>query len=328
MKHSMQAVRVGIFFALGLVLIYAVFAVVGDRTFGEEEGYVLQAEFKDVRTLTAGTDVRMAGVRIGTVRQIGLLDGRGMVQLRIQPEVKIPEDSVASIGMSSLLGQNYLAVEYGTASSPHLKDGAQIEVRETADINDVMRQISDLGERFGAVADSFAGLGGGESGDLFSNLNGLVTDNRTQINQIVTNLEAITNQLSSGEGTLGKLIADDSAYNELVAMVEEIKAAATDARSMMADAGSILDDVRGGNGTVGRLLYDDTLANELDATVANIRAFSEKLNSGEGTLGKLVTDDSLYRELRAMLQKADQALDSVGDSGPISAVGSAAGALF
>jgi phospholipid/cholesterol/gamma-HCH transport system substrate-binding protein len=52
------------------------------------------------------------------------------------------------------------------------------------------------------------------------------------------------------------------------------------------------------------------------------------LNSGEGTLGKLVTDDSLYIELQAMLNKADQALDSMGDSGPITAVGAVSGALF
>jgi phospholipid/cholesterol/gamma-HCH transport system substrate-binding protein len=59
-----------------------------------------------------------------------------------------------------------------------------------------------------------------------------------------------------------------------------------------------------------------------------MRAFSDKLNSGEGTLGKLVADDSLYLELRGMLNKADQALDSLGDSGPITAAGAVSGALF
>ncbi len=328
MKYSIQAIRVGVFFILGLVLIYAVFTVVGDRKFGEDRGYAIEAQFKDVRSLTEGTDVRMAGVRIGTVRRVSLQNGTGIVQLRIQPDIAIPSDSSATIAMSSLLGQNFLSIQYGSVDAPRLRDGERIQVLETADINDIMRQIGDLGERIGAVADSFAGFGGDDMDSLFANLNGLVTDNREQIGRIVDNLESITTQLSSGQGTLGKLINDDTAYNELVAMVEEIKAAATDARTMLADAGSILQDVRAGEGTVGKLLYDDSLANELAATIENIRSFSDKLNSGEGTLGKLVTDDSLYRELQAMLRKADQALDAVGDSGPLTAVGAAAGALF
>lgn len=328
MKHSLQAIRVGVFFALGLVLIYAVFSVIGDHDFGGERGYSLEARFGNVATLTEGTDVRMAGVRIGAVRSISLVEGTGQVVLMIRPDVSIPSDSTATIGVASLLGQNYVAITYGDATTATLQDGDRIEVIETADFNDIMRQVGDLGERFGSVADSFAGFGGDDMGSLFSNLNGLVTDNRERIDGIVANLETITRQLSAGEGTLGKLIADDSAYDELVAMVAEIQAAAADARTLIADAGTVLTDVREGGGTVGRLLYDDALANELEATMVNIRSFSEKLNSGEGTLGKLVTDDSLYRELQAMLQKADQALDAVGDSGPISAVGAAAGALF
>src|SRR5690606_25065559 len=107
-----------------------------------------------------------AGVRIGTVRRIGLVDGTGEVALTIHPDIVIPADSVASIGVASLLGQNYVAVDYG-ASPQRLKDGDQIEVIETADFNDIMRQIGDLGSRFGAVADSFSGFGGDDMDSHF-----------------------------------------------------------------------------------------------------------------------------------------------------------------
>jgi phospholipid/cholesterol/gamma-HCH transport system substrate-binding protein len=62
--------------------------------------------------------------------------------------------------------------------------------------------------------------------------------------------------------------------------------------------------------------------------VNNLKEVSAKLNSGQGTLGKLISDDSLYLSVQSTMKKADRALDSMGDSGPITAVGVVANALF
>ncbi len=86
--------------------------------------------------------------------------------------------------------------------------------------------------------------------------------------------------------------------------------------------------VKSGKGTLGALVYDETSANNLKATVANIRAVSDKLAKGEGTLGKLLNDDSLYTGAQATLKKADRAIDGLGDTGPITAVGIVASSLF
>lgn len=327
MKQGFQALGVGLFFLLGLGLIYMVFTVIGDGKIKDDEGYQIVATFDDLKTLTPGADVRLAGVRIGIVKNTGLEGGHARADLLIFPEVKIPADSHAAIAMSSLLGQNYIAVDYG--SSPQsLAEGGEIATRPSTDFNEVIRQVSDLGRKLNTIADSFSGLGGEDMNSLFSNVNELVIENREQINNIVDNLELITQRMNSTDGTLGKLINDPQAYDEIVQAVQEIKKAATDAQTTLADARTVINGFQNSEGSLGRLLNDDTLANELEVTVGNLRAFSEKLNSGEGTLGKLVSDDELYRELRAMLQKADQALDSVGDSGPITAVSSAANALF
>jgi phospholipid/cholesterol/gamma-HCH transport system substrate-binding protein len=76
------------------------------------------------------------------------------------------------------------------------------------------------------------------------------------------------------------------------------------------------------------LLYDDATANSIKVTANNLRDLSTKLNGGQGTLGKLMSDDTLYLDAQATLKKADRAIDSLGDSGPITAVGAVAGKLF
>ena len=327
MNQTFQSIRVGIFFVLGVILIYAVYSVIGSGAIQSDEGYVVTAEFDNIRTLTPGSDVRMAGVFIGQVASTELAGGRGLVRLRIDPEVQIPSDSVASIAMSSLLGQNYVSVDYG-ADAARLAGGDQILTEEAADFNEILGEVQKLGERLNSMTESFSGLEGEGMGELFGNLNELVTENRTRFDTVMVNLEELTTKLNSSEGTLGKLINEDGMYTELMAVVEDFRVASGDMRDALAGAKKLFDKVEAGEGTLGRLLVDDTIATELEATIANMKSFSEKLNSGEGTLGKLVSDDSLYVELRGMLNKADQALDSLGDSGPITAAGAVSGALF
>jgi phospholipid/cholesterol/gamma-HCH transport system substrate-binding protein len=327
MNQTFQSIRVGIFFVLGVILIYAVYTVIGTRQFASETGYSVIAEFDDVRTITTGSDVRMAGVRVGEVSGASLSKGRGQVTLRIDETVEIPVDSVAQIAMSSLLGQHYIAIDYGNETEV-LTDGAEIMADAGPDFNEILEEVQQLGEKLNKMADGFSGLDGSGMGELFSNLNGLVTDNRSRFDNVMDNLESITTKLDGSKGTLGKLINDEEMYNELMGVVTELKSASGDMQDALGGAREIIAQVQAGEGTLGKLLVDDSIALELEATMANMREFSDKLNSGEGTLGKLVTDDSLYYELQSMLNKADQALDSMGDSGPITAVGAVSGALF
>lgn len=328
MNATFQSIRVGVFFVLGAVLIYAVYSVIGSKTFGKSEGYTLTATFNDIRTLTNGADVRIAGVRIGEVSSTELVDGRGRVVLSIDPKYSIPDDSVAKIMMSSLLGQNYLAIDFGKDSST-LGDGDEILAVESADFNQILAEVQQLGEKLNSLADNFSGFGGdGEMGQLFTNLNALVTDNRSRFDTTMSNLESITTKLDASEGTLGKLINEDGLYTELTGVVGQLRTAADDMSEALGGARDLIAKVESGEGTLGRLINSNTIADELEATVANLRSFSEDLKSGKGTIGKLVSDDTLYYEIKGLLNKADQALDSVGDSGPITALGAVSGALF
>ena len=327
MNQAFQSIRVGIFFVLGLVLIYIVYTVVGSNQLGKPEGYTIVAEFKDIRTLSAGAEVRMAGVHIGEITSTELVEGRGRVTLRIEEGIQIPADSVARVSMASLLGQNYLSVGYGQAPD-NLTNGALILTEAGADFNDILADIKKLGSRLDGIAESFSGVQGKGMSELFTNLNALVSDNRERFDTVLSNLESITNSLNSTDGTLGKLINEDDMYNELAGVIGELQSASGDMEDALGGAREIITRVQAGEGTLGKLLVDDSIAKDLEASLANMREFSDKLNSGEGTLGKLVTDDSLYYELKSMLNKADQALDSMGDSGPITALGAVSNALF
>ena len=327
MNHTYQTVRVGLFFLIGLALIYVVYTVIGNQRIREGSGYKVVATYDDIKTVTRGADVRMAGVRIGEVEGTFLREGRGEIILHIMPEYEIPADSIARIAIASLLGQNYIAVEYGSDSAV-LRGGDKILTEPSMDFNQLFSQLGELGEKLSGIADQFSGFADGEMGNFFGNMNGLVTENRESLGNIVKNVENLTATLNSTEGTLGKLINDDGAYNEIMATVAEIQGAAKDARGSLSNVQGIFDRLEKGEGTLGMLLNDDSIAQNLNETMANFNKLSQQLAEGEGTLGKLIGDDELYRELQAILQKAQRALDGMGDAGPITAVGAISGALF
>jgi len=330
MNNNHITIRVGLFFILGLALAWITFESLSGGQIFKKKGYTLVAPFGNLKGLKTGDEVLMAGVKIGSVKDTRLGRERVEAVLAIDPTVQIPTDAVASVETSSLLGSQHLAVSFGKAATM-LTDGSEIKTKATVDMNEVISQLGSLGAKLEQVADGVSkAMGGGEGGssNLFSKMDHLVEANGPKLTATIANLQDITNKLKNGEGTIGRLINDPKLHDELLASVAEIKLAAADARTFVTNAQGIITDVKNGKGAIGTLLYDPATADNLKLTVANIKELTTKLNSGQGTLGKLLADDQLYKDVQGVVKKADKAIDSMGDSAPITAVGVAASALF
>ncbi|HEX2854139.1 MAG TPA: MlaD family protein [Opitutaceae bacterium] len=331
MNTTQQTARVGLFFLLGLALVWVTFETLSDGKVFKDRGFTLVAGFENLKELKVGDEVRMAGVKIGSVEKTQLAGRRAEAILRIDPGVQIKKDATATIVMAGLIGTNYVSVDLGTPAAETLPPGAEIQTRVTPDINSIMSDIGKLGQKLeGALGSLGSALGGDgkEGGGLFQKLDKLVTENNEKVSATMSNLQDITTKLKNGEGTIGKLINDPKLHDELLATVTDIKAAAAGAKDFMANAQGIVDEVKAGKGAIGTLVYDQATAENIKTTVANIRAMSDKIAKGEGSLGMLINDDTLVRDAQATLKKADRALEGLGDSGPITAVGVVANSLF
>lgn len=91
-------------------------------------GYPLTAQFRAAEGLEAGSDVRLSGVRVGTVTGVHLNPENyfAVVGLAIREDVRLPEDTVAKIASEGLLGGNFVAIDPG-GSDFMLEPGATIE---------------------------------------------------------------------------------------------------------------------------------------------------------------------------------------------------------
>lgn len=332
MNNAQQTARVGLFFVLGLALTWVTFATLSGGSVFKTKGYKLIAGFESLKELKKGDEVKMAGVTIGSIDEtrLDLPHRRATAVLLIDPGVQVASDAKASIIMAGLIGTNYVGIDLGSPGAAPLAPGTEIQTTVTPDLNSIMKDLGSLGQKLEGAFSSFSTVisGDGKQPGLFQKLDKIISENSDKVSATMTNVQEITSKLNSGEGTLGKLINDPALHDQLVAAVDEIKATATEAKGFVADAQAIMAQVKAGKGALGALVYDETSANNLKASVANIRSVSDKLAKGEGTLGKLINDDTLYNTAQSTLKKADRAIDSMGDSGPITAVGIVANSLF
>lgn len=330
MNNTQMSARVGLFFLIGIALIYVTFESLRGNSVSRTKGYTVVAGFPTLKELKAGDDVRMAGVKVGAVELTRLANGRAEAVLRILPDMQIAKDSVATISMAGLIGTNYVSINIGTPTSGIVPAGGELLTRTVPDLNQIMSDLGALGQDLkGAIANISSAFGGPDGkGGMFTKLDRLISENSTKIDATMTNIEAISAKINQGQGTLGKLVNDPTAYDQLLATVNEIKGAATDARTFITSTQSMIDQVKTGKGTLGTLVYDEEAGNNIKLVVKNLRDISEKLNNPNSTFGQLVGNDQLIRDAQATLRKVDSAVEGLGDSGPISAVGVVAGKLF
>ena len=208
-----RAARLGIFIVSTLAILVIGVFVIGSKQYLFSSTYQLKAQFDNVVGLDAGGDVRVGGVHSGTVRDILLPHKPGekvtvVMDLGKSTHEIIKQDSVASIETEGLLGNQYLAISFGSAGTADVRDGDTIASHPPLEMSDLLKKTSDL-------------LDGSQQ----------AIQNATRA---TANLDSISAKIDEGRGTAGALINDKQLYSNL----EETSGAMRDTM-VQAQAGAI-----------------------------------------------------------------------------------------
>jgi len=308
---------------LGYFVVLAVFAAwIIVETLGGVEmfrgGYHVSALFDTVQDLKAGDSVKLAGVEIGRVEKIALADNKVRVTMKLHSDAVVRTDSTATIKFTGLMGQYFVAIDFGTPGAPRAVDGTVIATEEQPDLNAVMTKLDK-------AATGIENFGKSFTPDTLNNLMGPLVDfvkqNSGHLGGAISNIENISGQIASGQGTVGKLIYEQTLYNSALDTISNLQSA-------VASAQIIISGVTNGQGTIGKLVTDDTLYTATTGAMTNLNQILQKVNQGQGTIGKLVNDQEFYKNAKLTLQKVDKAADGLEDEGPLSVLGIIANNLF
>jgi phospholipid/cholesterol/gamma-HCH transport system substrate-binding protein len=190
-----------------------------------ERGYRLNAEFSDAAGLVPQDEVRISGVKVGTVTQVGpARDGNTLVAMELEPSNQVRDDVRAVVRPKSLLGTQYVElVRTPQSSSPYLADGSTIPVARTGQsvqIDDILNNLDPQTRQ--AMSDSLQQLGvalDGREGDINASLVNLdqltanlrplaqVGDRRQEeLARILVDLDTIMQALADEQDSLGRLV--------------------------------------------------------------------------------------------------------------------------
>jgi phospholipid/cholesterol/gamma-HCH transport system substrate-binding protein len=317
---TFSQLRVGIFVLLAIgILVFLVLNASGDINPFSRKLH-LKARFVDANGLREGSEVRLAGVRVGKVEQIRLLPPsdvpnapRVEATLTIdstidgQPaNVRIRSDSTAQQGSPSLLGNEMLInITPGTAVGQPVSENAILPSSSSNTVNDFATSGTDLAQRLSKLSDEISGIvkdvkdGKGTVGRLFND-EALYNN----LNATIRETEDVMRQVRSGNGSAGRFINDPALYENANQIAIQLK--------------TIADDLRAGRGSAGKFLTDDEFYNRINRTADRIDKSVEQLNlivadvnAGHGTLGKLIRDEQLYNDTRAAVARFNTTAERV-----------------
>jgi phospholipid/cholesterol/gamma-HCH transport system substrate-binding protein len=138
MRRDRVEMLVGIFVLVGLAALAFLSIKLGKLEVIGNTGYNIQAEFSNIGGLKTGATVEIAGVEVGRVTDITLKDYQALVVMRMKSNVKISDDSIASIKTKGLIGEKYVSLSPGGSDKMVAAGGTLRETESAIDFESLI----------------------------------------------------------------------------------------------------------------------------------------------------------------------------------------------
>ncbi|MBV8253075.1 MAG: MCE family protein [Chitinophaga sp.] len=243
-----RAVIVGIFILIGVVIFIAAILTLG----GQKKTFVsavrVKAVFKDVNGLSEGNNVWYSGVKVGTVKKIEFLKhDEILVQFNVEKSAAkyIHKDVEVRVSSDGFVGNKIVALSGGSDKMPGIEDGDQLQVANTVSTDDIM--------------------------------NTLQVNNKSLV-EITGNLKVITKRIADGQGTVGKLLSDETLYNDLQGTLASLQKSAGNTQRLTEGLASYAAKLQTPGSLSNNLVSDTMVFSQLRSTMKQLNDVSVNAN--------------------------------------------------
>lgn len=241
-----KAVVVGVFVLVGLIFLVLGILVIGNLSETFKRKIEVVSLFDDVSGLQVGNNVWFSGVKVGSISHLQFY-AESKVKVEMKIEVKsvpfIRQDAFVKLGTDGLIGNKILVIYGGTTEASPVDEGDTLRVEKTFTSEDMINTLQE---------------------------------NNKNLLAITTDFKVISSQIAKGEGTVGKLLNDESVYTHLDAATVSLQNAAIQAQKL----------------------------------IGSLNTFSEGLNK-KGTLAhELTTDTVIFKSLKSSVTHLQQIADT------------------
>jgi len=329
-------IKAGVLVGISLFLIAGLILIMGRerQIFAKQSKFY--ATFNDVKGLSSGAPVRLGGIPIGRVSEVGfsqdLNDLRVHVTLLINNSYldRLRPDSTVAIDTQGLLGDRYVSMTPGSMPGS-LPPGSQLPSAEAGDFQKILTRAQAAVDNTAQISERINKSLEGLSPETFTNIasatqsmaevfsaikseNGFVhrliyseTDGKKLVDSISStskDISAIMNEVRTGKGLLHALVYEETGQK---AVTELLKASESVSRASDSLA-NILNAAKDGQGLLHDIIYTNVepglVAKRIEAVLVslsqsahNLKVATDALANGTGTLGALLVDPRLYDNL-------------------------------
>ena len=143
MKTFVEIV-VGMFLIIGFVAIGWLALQLGEvPLLTESKSYTLYAEFDNIAGVKAGADIQIAGVKVGTVKDLALSeDAYAKVAMQVDRDVEVPVDSIASVKSMGIIGDKFIQISLGGDEEVFEEGGVITDTESAVDLESLISKFA------------------------------------------------------------------------------------------------------------------------------------------------------------------------------------------
>jgi phospholipid/cholesterol/gamma-HCH transport system substrate-binding protein len=244
---------VGIFVVASLAALLAMVLVIAQQERLWEKHVEYRAVFRNISGLKDGSEVRLAGVTVGNVKQI-VIDPQGQIIVTFEVigkySSRVRQDSRATIGFQGLLGDKSLDLSAGSPGQPEIPPGGIVASIEPWDITEILAKATPTLEKVQTILNNLANIS-----ETLTKPGGNFEKSMEEVRQIVA-------KINKGQGSLGRLLNDPALYRESAQALANIR--------------KLTGSLDEGKGALGALVNDPDFKANLLKTMANVQAATSR----------------------------------------------------
>lgn len=284
-------VKLGIFVVAGLIFLIILLYMIGKNRNMFGFNYVIKARFENVQGLKTGNNVRFAGIDIGTVSNISMINDTIMeVEMSIDNKVKniIRKNAIVSIGTDGLVGNKVVNIISLKKSAPLAENNDILNTKKTVDTDEMLRTFYKTNNDISIIAQqlkiTMKKLN--DSNQLWEVINNKnfasnIKSSAYQIKYASAHIDELTKQaniivkeINEGKGTLGLIIKDTAFSKSILNSVKSINNLSTKANDLSLQLKDLIEeinhDIKNGDGIANKILKDSQIVIKINNSLNNI----------------------------------------------------------
>ena len=298
-KKTFSNIKLGIFVLSGLAFLILLLYMIGKNKNLFGSTFSVKAHFSNVQGLTPGNNVRYAGIQVGTVKHIHILDdGRIEAELLIEDKMKhyIRKDARVTISTDGLMGNKVINITPASKQAALIEEGDVLPTQISTNVDEMVSTLSGTNNDLAVIAaelkNTMTRINSSTAlwellndSSLSRNLSASLVNVRLatgRANTMISDLDGLVKDVKSGKGSLGALLTDTSFAENFNLAILRIKSVAGEAdtltKMLSAVATELKHDINEGNGTINALLKDSAMVHSINSSLDNIQKSTENFN--------------------------------------------------